>query len=41
MSSQKKFGQNFLKDENIARKIIESNLKSYDYILEIGSGREF
>jgi 16S rRNA (adenine1518-N6/adenine1519-N6)-dimethyltransferase len=36
---KKSLGQNFLKDENIARKIISSlNLKSEDHILEIGSG---
>lgn len=36
---KKSLGQNFLKDENIARKIILSlNLKSDDCILEIGSG---
>lgn len=36
---KKSLGQNFLKDENIARKIIASlDLKSGDLILEIGSG---
>jgi 16S rRNA (adenine1518-N6/adenine1519-N6)-dimethyltransferase len=36
---KKSLGQNFLKDENIARKIISSlNSKSDDHILEIGSG---
>lgn len=36
---KKSLGQNFLKDENVARKIIASlNLKPGDCILEIGSG---
>ncbi|HEX9974864.1 MAG TPA: 16S rRNA (adenine(1518)-N(6)/adenine(1519)-N(6))-dimethyltransferase RsmA [bacterium] len=36
---KKSLGQNFLKDENIARKIIASlNLKSGDCVLEIGPG---
>ncbi len=36
---KKSLGQNFLKDENIARKIIASlNLKPGDCVLEIGSG---
>jgi 16S rRNA (adenine1518-N6/adenine1519-N6)-dimethyltransferase len=36
---KKSLGQNFLKDENVARKIISNlNLRSDDYILEIGSG---
>lgn len=36
---KKSLGQNFLRDENIARKIIASlNLKSGDCVLEIGSG---
>jgi len=36
---KKSLGQNFLKDENIARKIIASlDLKPDDHILEIGSG---
>ncbi len=36
---KKSLGQNFLKDENIARKIISSlDLKFDDFVLEIGSG---
>lgn len=36
---KKSLGQNFLKDENIARKIISSlNLDADDHVLEIGSG---
>ena len=39
VNPKKSLGQNFLRDENIARKIISSlNLKSDDCILEIGSG---
>ncbi|MCX6763026.1 MAG: 16S rRNA (adenine(1518)-N(6)/adenine(1519)-N(6))-dimethyltransferase RsmA [Candidatus Moranbacteria bacterium] len=38
-SNKKSLGQNFLTDENIARKIVESaNLSSTDNVLEIGPG---
>jgi 16S rRNA (adenine1518-N6/adenine1519-N6)-dimethyltransferase len=38
-SNKKSLGQNFLTDENIARKIVESaNLSSADNVLEIGPG---
>ena len=36
---RKKWGQNFLRDQNIITKIIDClNLKIYDNILEIGPG---
>ena len=36
---RKRFGQHFLKDPNILKKIIEEiNPKPDDYILEIGAG---
>lgn len=36
--AKKHLGQHFLKDENIARKIVESLSKPYDNVLEIGPG---
>lgn len=40
LSPKKSLGQNFLRDENIARKIVESlRVQSDDLILEIGSGQ--
>ena len=36
---KKKFGQNFLKDENVLKKIIDvSDIKDNSLILEIGAG---
>ncbi len=39
MKPKKSLGQHFLKDENIARKIIDSLTGNYSNILEIGSGK--
>ena len=37
--AKRKFGQNFLINENIATKIVDSiNYKKYDEVLEIGPG---
>jgi len=37
-TAKKRFGQNFLKDENILNKIIEAMPKSNNHIVEIGPG---
>ncbi|MBI3005906.1 MAG: ribosomal RNA small subunit methyltransferase A [Ignavibacteriales bacterium] len=40
IAPKKSLGQNFLKDENVARKIVEGlRLKSADVVVEIGPGR--
>ena len=40
--SKKKFGQNFLKDYKVLMNIINSaELKSSDYVVEIGPGKGF
>ena len=37
--AQKKYGQNFLIDDNILKKIVESaNITKDDYVIEIGPG---
>ncbi len=39
---KKHFGQHFLKDKNIARKIARSlNISTYDYLIEVGPGTGF
>jgi 16S rRNA (adenine1518-N6/adenine1519-N6)-dimethyltransferase len=39
MKPKKSLGQHFLKDENIARKIVDSLTGNFSNILEIGSGK--
>ena len=40
IKTKKKLGQHFLKDKNIAKKIVDSlKLKNYNRVLEIGPGK--